>query len=377
MIVFLTLCYGVLLVIVSRLRGVKLSIGWKLSPLFFLLVCFIGLAVPMQWGAPSGPVNVFRYVVEIIPNVSGEVVDVPVKPHESLEEEDVLYQIDKRPFQAEVDRLTAAVAEAEQKVLQLEAVLNTAAANVDLKIAKRDLAKSNYERSVAIQKINPNAIAEQSIDVARQSLAEAEAAVRADKSIETRARLAFESEIDGQNTAVVQLKAQLELARLELEWTTVRAPTNGYVMQLALRPGHRVSQMPGRSSLAFVEEDRTRLAVGIRQFQLRHVKPGQAAEIAFKLYPGRIFSARVESVIQMNSTGQVEVTGVLSDLEDMLATKRPYGVILTLDDDTIDVTDLPGGAIGTADIYTERAQFTHFLRHVELRMKSWLNYVMP
>ncbi|MEK6247740.1 MAG: hypothetical protein N2C12_06135, partial [Planctomycetales bacterium] len=72
MIVFLTLCYGVLLLIVSRLKGIKLTIGWKLSPLLFLLVCFVVLAVPMQWGAPSGNVNVFRYVIEISPNVSGE-----------------------------------------------------------------------------------------------------------------------------------------------------------------------------------------------------------------------------------------------------------------------------------------------------------------
>jgi multidrug resistance efflux pump len=377
MIVFLTLCYGALLVIVFRLRGAKLTMGWKLSPVFFMLACIIVLAVPMQWGAPSGPINVFRYVVEIVPNVAGEVVDVAVKPHKSLKAGDVLYQIDRRPFQAEVDRLTAAVAEAEQRVLQLEAELKTAAANVDLQVARRDLARSTYERSVAIQKDNPAAISEQRLDVDRQTLVEAEAALRADESIETEARLAFESDINGQNTAVAQLKAQLESALLELEWTTVRAPANGYVMQLALRPGHRVSSVPGQSSLAFVEEDRTRLAVGIRQFQLRYVKPGQAAEIAFKLYPGRVYSARVESVIPMNSSGQVQVSGVLSDVEDMLTEKRPYGVILTLDDETIDVSDLPGGAIGTADIYTEKARFSHIIRHIELRMKSWLNHVVP
>jgi hypothetical protein len=135
MIVFLTLCYGVLLVIVSRLKGINLTMGWKLSPLLFLLVCFMGLAVPMQWGAPSGPIKVYRYVIEIIPNVSGEVVDVSVKPLEPLKKGDVLFQIDRRPFEAEVNRLAAAVAEAQQKVLQLEAVFNTAAANVDLEIA--------------------------------------------------------------------------------------------------------------------------------------------------------------------------------------------------------------------------------------------------
>lgn len=377
MIVFLTLCYAAMIVIVSRLKGIKPSIGWKLSPLLFLLVCFIALAVPMQWGAPSGPINVFRYVIEIVPNVSGEVVEVPVEPHKLLKEGDVLFQIDQRPYQAEVDRLAAAVAEAQQKVLQLEAVFNTAAANLDLEIANRDLAKSNYERSEAIREANAGAISEQRLDVARQSLAAAEASVRVDESIKTEARLAFESEIDGQNTTVAQLQAQLELARLNLQWTTVRAPADGYVMQLALRPGQRVSQTPGRSAMAFVEQDRTRLAVGIRQFQLRHVKPGQAAEIAFKLYPGQTYSARVEELIPMNSAGQVQASGVLSDVEEMLTSNRPYGVILTLDDDAIDISELPGGAIGTADIYTEQAKFTHLIRHIELRMKSWLNYVTP
>ena len=37
----------------------------------------------------------------------------------------------------------------------------------------------------------------------------------------------------------------------------------------------------------------------------------------------------------------------------------------------------PGGAIGTADIFTDRARMTHAIRHIELRMKSWMNYVFP
>ena len=161
---------------------------------------------------------------------------------------------------------------------------------------------------------------------------------------------------------------------MDLQWTTVRAPADGYVMHLALRPGQRVGQS---SVMAFVENDRTRLGVGIRQFQLRHVKPGQPAEIAFKLFPGQVFSAQVDSVIPMNSMGQVTTSGTLSDVEDRIGTERPYGVILTLDDDAIDVPELPGGAIGTADIYTEQAKPTHVIRHIELRMKSWLNYVIP
>ena len=51
--------------------------------------------------------------------------------------------------------------------------------------------------------------------------------------------------------------------------------------------------------------------------------------------------------------------------------------ILKLDDADIDPNELPGGAIGAAAIYTESVKVTHLLRRVELRMKSWLNYISP
>ena len=59
--------------------------------------------------------------------------------------------------------------------------------------------------------------------------------------LETRARLALASQIGGVNTDVVRLRAELGNAQWELEQTTVRAPTDGYVTNLALRKGARVT----------------------------------------------------------------------------------------------------------------------------------------
>ena len=84
------------------------------------------------------------------------------------------------------------------------------------------------------------------------------------------------------------------------------------------------------------------------------IMPGRIARD--RNHPGQTFSAQVDAVIPMNSMGQALARGVLSDLEDKLAIERPYGVILTLDDAAIDITELPGGAIGTADIFTDRAE---------------------
>lgn len=377
MIAFLVLCYVAILATLVWLKVIKLNLWWKLSPIFFNLICFFVLIFPLQWGAPSGTVNVYRYVIEIIPNVTGEVVDVPVEPMKPLEKGDVLFQIDPRPYQAKVKQLEAALAEAEQAVPQLEAALGTAKANLEHATAQRDLQRLELDRDESIRKEDPGAIAQRQIDYSRQSLLSAEAAVRGAESAKEQARLAFESKIDGENTKVAELKAQLEAARLDLGWTTVRAPADGYAMQIALRPGQRVASFPVRSWLAFVDESETRVAVGINQSQLRHLEEGQSAEVIFKLYPGRTFSAKVDKILRMNAAGQMVATGVVQDPTAIVRLNQPYGVILKLDDADIDPNELPGGAIGAAAIYTESVKVTHLLRRVELRMKSWLNYISP
>ena len=76
MILFLTLIYVALLSILVKLNVVRFNLFWKLSPLLWMVMLLVVLFIPMQWGAPSGAVNVYRMVVEIVPNVSGEVVEV-------------------------------------------------------------------------------------------------------------------------------------------------------------------------------------------------------------------------------------------------------------------------------------------------------------
>ena len=130
MIFFLVLCYVALLATLVKLKIIKLTIGWKISPLIFLAFCFVTLIFPLQWGSPSGTVNVYRYVVEVVPNVSGEVLEVPAKPLEPMNKGDVLFQIDPRQYQSEVARLEAALKQAQQTAQMLPADLVSAKAAV-------------------------------------------------------------------------------------------------------------------------------------------------------------------------------------------------------------------------------------------------------
>ncbi|MDF1743067.1 MAG: HlyD family efflux transporter periplasmic adaptor subunit [Gimesia sp.] len=435
MIVFLTLCYCLLVAILYKLKIIKMTTGWKLSPLVFMVVCIIFLIFPMQWGAPSGNVNVFRFIVEVVPNVTGQVVEIPARPLEPMKKGDVLFQIDPQPFQDDVKRLEAALKEAQQIAKSLPAALSSAKAEVEqsraavleakqkVEVMRVELEAANvsvakYEAQYALSQANfdrttklfaKSAVTQSQLDTEQRNLDAAKANLDTEKAKreqtqikydsriggvntiviqaqedlimaqakEAKAQFAVESTINGENTAVAQIHQQLNTAKLKLDWTTVRAPADGYVMQLSLREGQRVTALPMRSWMAYVEKERTRVIVGIRQYQLRHIQPGQSAEIAFKLYPGRTISAKVEAVLNMNATGQIQASGVLEDSDATAREQQDYGVVLVLDDPQIDVAKLPGGAIGSAAIYTEHSKMTHVIRRVELRMNSWMNYILP
>ena len=322
MIVFLTLCYVAVLAILVKFRIIPLNLWWKISPLVWMIFLLVVLFIPMQWGAPTGTVQVYQYVVEVIPEVSGKVVEVPVKPLSPLKEGDVLFRIDPRPFQNQVD--------------SLDAQLNLATINLQR-------AKELLRKNVAAQ-----------IDVDR-----------------------YTAEVD-------QLTAQLDQAQYDLEHTVVRAPATGYVLGVTLKPGQRVANLPLRSWMTFVHTDLNKISMGIHQNQLRHLRPGMPAEVTFKILPGTVFNARVIMGAPITPGGQLAPSGNVPSAPGAQTLPQLYGIVLELDEGfaesgltPIDIASVPGGAVGAGAVYTDSARATHIIRKVMLRMQAWLNYLMP
>ena len=437
MILFLTLIYLAFLAVLVKLNIVRFNLFWKLSPLLWMLILLVVLFIPMQWGAPSGAVNVYRTVVEIVPNVSGEVIEVNAQGSKPINKGDVLFRLDPQPYQIEVDRLLAAVKEAEQtakmlpanlasanaKVAQaeaaivaarqqaasLETALVTANASVAKSEAQLELARSDNERAQVL--LASNAASKEDAETKQRNLELAIESVKAAEASRRQAQLALESTIDGVNTSVIeaqerskvsqaekqkaeldiastingentqvaQLRSQLATAQYNLAQTTVVAPADGFVIGMTLRPGQRVAAFPVRSWMAFVDSSSDQIAVGIDQNRLRHVKPGQKADVVLELYPGRTFTATVDKIAYITPQGQLQPTGTVAAAPSSSQEPIPFGVVLTLDDagPDIDIHELPGGVTGTAAIYTDSVKATHLIRRVMIRMETFMNYIMP
>ncbi len=374
MIVFLTICFTAIVFLLAKLKILPWTPATKISPVVFMLLLLLFLFIPLQWGAPAASVVLVRQSVQITPNVAGQVIEVPVKPNEPIKKGDVLFRIDPRPFQYALDAKRAALAESEQAVLQLQANLDATKASVSQARANRDRAKQVYDRYSGANREGTSPFSEQEVETRRLTYVSNEAALERAVAAELQARLAAESQIDGVNTTVARLRAEVSTAEYDLEQTTVRAPADGFVTNVALRPGARVGRFPTRSYMAFVDTSETIVGAQVQQIYARHIKQGQKAEVTLKALPGRTLNATVVSVLQATAAGQITPSGLAP--EAVSTAPGPFFVRLEFDDATL-ASNLSAGGVGQAAIYTSEIKAAHVIRKVMIRMTAWMNYIVP
>jgi multidrug resistance efflux pump len=332
------------------------------------------LLLLMSYNHPfSSNARIHFAVTPIIPAVRGRVVEVPVQANASLKQGDVLFKIDPQPYQFVVDQKKAMLAEAQQNVKQLKAQLDQAAAESQKAKAQLALAQQTFDRQADL--FEKKVIAQAALDTATRNLDSARQSFAGAQAAEERARLAFTSDIAGVNTNVARLQAELADAEFDLDQTTVRAPTSGFVTQLALRPGMYTVAAPLRPVMTFVHDtpqDKI-LAAAFQQNALQRVKAGDEAEVLFEAVPGRVFKAKVRNVLDAIAAGQLQATGTMQDFGERLPGGRAVAILELVDD--ISPYQIPLGASGEAAIYTHHVHHLSLLRKILLRMRSWQNYV--
>lgn len=307
----------------------------------------------------------------IVSGVRGRVIDVPVIPNQPLQKGEVLFRIDPVPFQAEVDRLKAMVKEANQGALGLEAVLQEAQAGKEQAVANRDKAEREYDRFK--RGYASGAFTEQQLDTRQQSYKAAEAAVEVASQKVAQAQLALDSEIGGENTTVAGLLAQLRQAEFNLEQTVVRAPTDGYVTQVALRPGMMAVPLPLSPVMTFVHAEERLYVAAFRQNSLQRLETGFEAEFLFRAVPGRVFKGEVVEVIPAIGESQIQARGNLLGTEAL----RTHGRVMVTLRMTEDISEyqMPLGMAFEVAVYSHSFEHVSIMRKVLIRMKSWQNYL--
>ena len=323
--------------------------------------------------APSTPdVRVLKYVVNIVPQVRGRVIEVPVDPNRLVKKGTVLFRIDPTPFEIRVRVLEAQLASAQGANRQLQEQLRAAVSATRSIRTKLELARTRAGQNQQLAQSGAGDVFsfEQAVTNMRDLQAQLQASLAAEAQI--RARLGATS--DGDQADVAQIKAQLANARWELSQTVFYAPDDGTVINLQLRPGQMATAVGMLPVMTFVEDEFQIIAL-FGQNELHQVQSGDEAEIALNTYPGRIIKATVDSIVWAQGQGQIAMTATLPQTGLMSAIPGRFAVRLRVADRDKDIF-LAAGAAGHGAIYTAHLHEIQILRKVILRVGADLDYLI-
>jgi multidrug resistance efflux pump len=218
----------------------------------FIILAAVGLALYKYSAYLSNPWTrdgqVHAQVIQIAPRISGPIVDLPIVDNQLVKAGDLLFQIDPRTFSAAVRK-----ADAELKQTRVEA----------------DDAKDEADRARKIRKRDRGAMSQQQLERKEYNQRAAEA-------------------------AVLGAKAQLEQAQLDLEFTQVKAPVDGYVTNLNLRLGSQA--VANQPALALIDINSYWIHGYFREDRIKGINAGDRAVVTLMSYPDRPLEGRVDSL---------------------------------------------------------------------------------
>jgi multidrug resistance efflux pump len=387
---------------------------WKVGVVMLPVVGLAATMLALNIFAPtSTDVRVVKYVVPIVAQVKGRVVEVPVQNNQEVKKGDVLFRIDPTPYESEVRALEAQLVSEEAKVgaerarfgetetrlpdaeageRQLREQLNQATGQLASLQASLELARRRVAQNTELAAAGAGNRFD--LEQAQTTVVELTAQIAAARAAEQQVREKLSGRVRGDLAAVAGVKAQMTTAQAQvrvaqaqadttraklqnalwnLEQTTVVAPGNGTMVNVMLRPGYFVTGVAFNEVMTFVDTEYQVFAM-YNQNELHQVAPGNEAEITLDTYPGRVIKAHVDSVIWAQSQGQIDASGNLPQTTANPAAGRfPVKLVVAEKDHGL---FLAAGARGAAAIYTEHLSIIHLIRKVLIRTSSYLDYLI-
>ena len=290
-------------------------------------------------------------IIAISSQVNGLVVKVAVKDNELVKKSDLLFQIDTEDYEMKVKESQVALDQAHQEVKALIAQVKASAAHVEQGKAQLKLAQT--ERDRILKALKTNAVSHAYADQAVASIDNARA--KLDASIadleESRANLGVPGE---DNVRIRSAKVDLQYDKLRLSWTSIYAPSDGYVTNLNLKVGDYAEA--GSAVVTFVNNHSYYTFGYFKETQLKNIKPGQRAVVTLMSHPDQPIEGVVDSIGRAISTPDTADIGQLvpeiSATFDWvrLAQRIPVKIILKKIPEGV---DLVSGMTASVVVYTE------------------------
>ncbi|WP_417214550.1 HlyD family secretion protein [Alcanivorax sp.] len=367
----LLLTYAAICIFIFKVFKVPLTKWTVPTAVLGGIILVGGLMLLMNYNHPfTNKVRQVYVVTPLVSEVRARVLEVPVKANTRVKQGEPLVVLDSTRFEARVAQLEAQLADMGQLAQGNVAAVAQARANVAQATAKRDQAVRTLRRYEGAL----SAFSKQQIDTQRERVVATNADLDATKAALAKAETELSGEVDGDDLSVAAVKAQLEEARFNLENTIIRAPTDGFVTQLAVLPGMMAVPLPLKPLANFVSDQERRFVAAFRQQSLLRLKPGYEAELTFTSLPGQVFNAKLIEVLPTIAESQLAAGQQLVGGEAFQRMDNETLTVIEIEkSDAVD--SLPLGVSAQAAVYSDHVHHVAVMRQILLRMMSWQHYL--
>ncbi|CAM2168303.1 putative multidrug efflux pump membrane fusion protein [Paraburkholderia sacchari] len=274
----------------------------KKFPAAAIVLIAIVLLVTVLWRLDRAPSTDDAYVyadtINVVPEVSGRIVELPVRDNQAVRRGDLLLRIDPRPYQAALDQARARLDTLERQIVLTQRSVNAQQFNADSVQASVERARAVANQAAdTLRRTEPllaqGYVSAEEVDRARTAQRAAQAELNAAMREAQQAGAAV-SGVDALVAQRAEVKAQIAIAELNLEFTEVRAPFDGRVVSLRTTVGQFASAL--KPVFTLIDTRHWYVVANFRETELKGVHAGTPSTVYLISDASRHFTGVVDSV---------------------------------------------------------------------------------
>ena len=273
----------------------------KLPALLLALLALVVL-IFVIWRVDSKPATDDAYVsadtIDVVPEVSGRIVELAVVDNQRVKQGDLLFRIDPRPYEASLTKAEASLAALDKQIMLTQRSVDAqkfAASSVEATVAKARAAAK--QASDTLKRTEPllaqGFVSAEDVDRARTAQRASEADLNA-VLLQAQQAASAVSGVDALVAQRVAVEADIALTKLHLEMATVRAPFDGRVVSLKTSIGQFASAM--KPIFTLIDTRRWYVIANFRETELKNIHAGTPATLRLMSDSGKTFSGKVDSI---------------------------------------------------------------------------------
>ncbi len=312
-------------------------------------------------------------ITPVTARVSGNITKININLHSKVKAGDILFELDKRPFEIAISKAEADIDNTTQSVAASTSSVKASAGKLGVAKAQLDRAERNWNRVQKVMRENEGALSEADKDQSEtayfqavEQVASAEAGLERDQQ-----RLGDSGPDNPKIRAAIQA---LEKAQLDLAFSTIVAPTDGVIESYDIDLGYYAST--GQPLTTLISTSDIWIQANMKENNLSLMNIDDKVEFIFDVAPGRVFEGTIRSMGYGVATDQTNKGGLpeIKSKSGWLQDPQRFPVIISIDTHELENIIRLGGQVDVV-VYTGNSFVLNTIAKFRIRFMSLLSYV--